>query len=85
MSPKCHLNCYLIEIHVSNIKFSIYYQQYTNSIFSFVQRGISYMKTHYTIVRHTCLLNTFQPYFKCQGSFVSALPPLSPQTRAGIS
>lgn len=88
---KC-LNCYLIEIHVSTIRFSVYYQQYTNSIFSFVQRGIGNIKTQYTLVRHTRtrLLNTFHPYFKFQGSLFLCSDQLSPplsrtQTRAGIS
>lgn len=76
---KC-LNCYLIEIHVSTIRFSVYYQQYTNSIFSFVQRGIGNIKTQYTLVRHTRtrLLNTFHPYFKFQGSLCLCSDQLSP-------
>ena len=53
-----HLNCYLIEIQVSTIKFSVYYQHYTMSILSFVQRGISYIKTQYTIVKNETYMYT---------------------------
>lgn len=39
----CFIYCYLIEIQVSTIRTSLYYQQYTT--LCFVQRGISYIKT----------------------------------------
>lgn len=52
------MNCYLIEIQVSTIRFSVYYQQYTIAILSFVQRGISYIKTQYTIVKNETYMYT---------------------------
>ena len=71
-----HLNCYLIEIQVSTIKFSVYYQHYTMSILSFVQRGISYIKTQYTIVKNETYMYTSEyisTILQVSGIFLSAL------------
>lgn len=70
---ECSFKLLFIVIQVSTIKFSVYYQQYTIPILSFVQRGITstqtpeYMLALYVSASHryvaTLLFYTFQLHY----------------------